>query len=120
MRDPTTRGESATRRLLGRVGRRLRVAGAGRVGFVALLALAGLYAALFAASRLLALIPDWFDPLSVVMVPVAALLVALALHRRPATEEAARRIDRHANTKDLFLTATLLERSPGAFKPIVV
>ncbi len=111
---------SATTRVLRRVARRQRLAAVGRLAFLLSLVLAGAYAAAFATSRLLALIPEWSDPATLLAVPAGAVLLALALHRRPDPADTARRIDRHAGSKDLFLTATLLERSAGRFKPIVV
>ena len=38
---------------------------------------------------------------------------------KPTLRDAARAIDRHANTGDLFLTTILLEGSPGEFQPLV-
>ena len=111
--------DSATRRLLRRVAGRQRLAAAGSLCFVLLLVLAGVYGALFVASRLLGLVPDWFEPVTLLVVPAAAVALAAAFHRGPRPVEVARRIDRHADTRDLFLTATLLDQSPGDFKPIV-
>ena len=48
-----------------------------------------------------------------------AMIVALAWHRRPTATEAARRIDRHEETQDLFLTLTLLNTSAGDYQPLV-
>jgi len=110
----------ATRRLLARVAVRLRLSAIGRLVFLLVLVLAGVYGAAFAASRLLALLPDWFDPMTLLAVPATAGLLALLFHRRPTTTGAARRVDEHAGTKDLFLTTTMLEGAPGEFKPLVV
>ena len=52
-------------------------------------------------------------------IPAAALVTALLVHRRPSVPEAARRIDVHQGTHDLFLTLSLLERSAGDYKPLV-
>lgn len=85
-----------------------------------LLFLAGLYGTLFLASRLLALVPDWFDPLTLFILPAGALILGIISHRRPTPAEAAHRIDAQAKAKDLFLTATLLDTAPGEFSPIVL
>ena len=48
-----------------------------------------------------------------------SLLVAVIWHERPSTSDAARVVDRHHGTKDLFLTLTLLEGSAGNYQPLV-
>jgi len=78
-----------------------------------------LYAALFFASRLFAVIPDHFEPATLWLIPAAALVLALTVARRPMSARCARMIDERSGTKDLFLTAALLEKSPGEFQPVV-
>jgi len=46
-------------------------------------------------------------------------LAAILWHDRPTTSDAARAIDRHHGTKDLFLTLTQLEGSAGDYQPLV-
>jgi len=108
-----------SRKMLARVARRLRLASAGRSGYWTFILLCGLYALSLMASRLLGLIPDWFGVLSLVIVPVAAALLGIGLHRRLSEVEAAERVDRSCGTKDLFLAVASLEDAPGEFKPLV-
>ena len=110
---------SRSRKMLTRVASRLRLTAAGRSAYRTFVILCALYALLLLVSRLLGLIPDWFGPLSLVGVPVLAVLWGIALHRRATAAEAAETVDRSCGTKDLFLTAALLEEAPGEFKPLV-
>ncbi len=110
----------ATGRLLSQVAMRQRLAGLARRAHLVCLGLAGLYALLLLVSRLLGLIPDWFDPRTVAVVPAVALAVSVLWHQRPTVAEAARLADTRAGTNDLFLTASLLAGAPGDFKPIVL
>ncbi len=48
-----------------------------------------------------------------------SLLIAACWHDRPTRSDAARVIDRHHGTKDLFLTLTLLDGSAGNYQPLV-
>jgi len=105
--------------LVQRVARRMDVdALAARTHLLTLVA-AGLYALLLLASRLLALIPNVFDWTTLFLVPGVAVALALLFRRRTSPAAAARAVDVGAGTKDLFLTATLLETAPGAFRPVV-
>ena len=84
------------------------------------LLLAGVYALLLLCSRMLALIPNWFDPLTAFIPAGAALLPALILRRRPSPARAARLVDCRADTRDLFLNAALIESAIGDYKPLVL
>ncbi len=55
----------------------------------------------------------------VLSVLLVSLIVATIWHDRPSTSDAARVVDRHQGTNDLFLTLTLLEGSAGAYQPLV-
>jgi len=105
--------------LLGRVARRQRQARFGRRLHLFVLVFAGVYLAALLVARLLALIPDGFTLASTLAVPGLATLVALALARAPSRPEAARLVDRATGSKDLFLTAVLLDDAPGAYRPLV-
>lgn len=120
MDSQTPARSAATRSLLTRVAARIRIAAAGRRCYLFLLVLAGLYAAVLLISRLLGLFPNYFAPITLVAVPGVALVLGILLHRSPSRADAARQVDRQQNTKDLFLTTTLLDEAPGEFKPIVV
>ncbi|NLW50089.1 MAG: hypothetical protein GXY85_04490 [Candidatus Brocadiaceae bacterium] len=106
--------------LLQRVTRRLHVCRAARRFHVLTLVLAGAYAVLLLISRLLGLIPDAFEPVTLVAVVAGALALALAGCRRPGRAEAARRVDEHQATDDLFLTSVLIDTSAGSYAPLVL
>ncbi|MEX2216929.1 MAG: hypothetical protein WD768_22645 [Phycisphaeraceae bacterium] len=112
--------------LFKRVATRSRLASLGLWTFRFALIFAGVYALLFLLSHVLGLLPDWWfgdgdyrDILSVGLVPLAAILFALTIHRGITQEEAARLVDVRMNTKDLFLTAATLSTAPGEYKPLV-
>ena len=46
-------------------------------------------------------------------------MLGLAWPRRPTLRDAARAVDRQAQTEDLFLTMLLLENTPGEYQPLV-
>ncbi|MBX3439613.1 MAG: hypothetical protein KF861_19145, partial [Planctomycetaceae bacterium] len=105
--------------LIRQVSQRLHVARIGRVAYRICLGLAAFYAVLLVISRLTGLIPDWFSLPIILSLPFIAGLGAAALLRRPAVSDAARSVDSHAGTKDLFLTLTLLDSAAGDYKPLV-
>lgn len=109
----------ASRSMLQRIKRRLYVAGLGRTCHRAAMILAGVYGVLLLVSRFTGLIPDWFTPASLAALPIAALVGALIWHRRPTAADAARHVDSHARTQDLYLTLTMLDDAAGEYKPLV-
>lgn len=106
--------------LFERVGRRLRLDAMSESFFLWLLVGCGVYAVLLLVSRLLGLIPDVFDVRSLGAIFAVAAALCWLLYRRPSTAEAARKIDGHHGSKDLFLTVALLDKSAAEFKPLVV
>ena len=111
---------STVRRLVGRVGQRT-----GLASFFArlhkwLLVSAGAYLALLCFSRLLGLFSASFTSWTILAVPVVALGGTLIWHRRPTMDEAARLIDVRMATKDLFLTAVLIDHAAGEYKSLVL
>lgn len=111
--------ESKTKKLLQKTQTRLRVSSIGRAWYWTAIVFAILYGILLLVSRLTGLIPNFYTHISLLVVPVSALLVALVVHRRVDRIDASKAIDRAARTKDLFLTTVMLERAPGEFKPLV-
>ena len=109
-----------TRKLLRHVSVRQQVIALGRRFHLVFLVLAAVYLVLLLTARLLALIPWEFKPTSVLLIPGGALVAAVALWRRFPASRTARLIDTSMDTGDLFLTAALLDRSAGEFKPLVV
>lgn len=73
------------------------------------------------AIRLLGLLPQSsLEPQWLWAVPVIALLSAFVFQRRVAQQTAARAIDQHAKTHDLFLTVASLANSSGDYQPLVL
>ena len=70
-------------------------------------------------SRFLAVLPDYYTPLTLIAVPLLALLMAYLFHRRPTAGTAARLIDDQQDNNDLFLTVTELDKTAGEFQPLV-
>lgn len=106
-------------RLLHAVCRRLKLLAVGRSAQMGTLAAGVLYLGCFLLSRGLGVLPDMFHPASVLAIPVLGILLGVIIHRRPQTVEAARCVDLHAGSKDLFLTLTRLDSSGGEFQPLV-
>src|SRR5690606_33514695 len=109
----------ASRSLLDRIVRRLYIARIGRGVYWAALGLAVLYGVLLLVSRLTGLIPDWFTPPTIGLVPLVALVIGLLWIRRPSPSEAARQVDLQEKTQDLYLTLTMLDGAVGVYKPLV-
>ncbi|MFN0055652.1 MAG: hypothetical protein ACKV0T_26185 [Planctomycetales bacterium] len=105
--------------LLRRVALRLRLAAFGWRVYGAFLVCCALYAVALLVARLGGLGAVWATPQTLAIVPAVALLLSLIWHPRPTVVEAARAVDRHAGSKDLFLTMALIEKSAGEFQPLV-
>jgi len=105
--------------LLSRTLLRLRLLSAARRGLRALLVLAAAYAAFLVTMRLTGILRLTPEALALAGLALAALLIGAVWPRRPALRDAARAVDRHAQTDDLFLTMLMLENSPGEFQPLV-
>lgn len=72
------------------------------------------------AIRLLGLLPEVAaEPNWLWAVPLTALASAFVFQRQVAQQTAARAIDQHAKTHDLFLTVASLDRSAGDYQPLV-
>lgn len=108
-----------TRALLRQVGRRLHLAVFGGRMYWTFLISCAIYAVTLLVGRLCGVGAEWLTPSSLLLVPGVALVAALVWHHRPTAIEAARVIDRHNGTKDLFLTVALIESSAGEFQPLV-
>lgn len=72
------------------------------------------------AVRLLGLLPESRQSLAwLVVFPAAASVAAWLFHRRVERTAAARAVDQHARTDDLFLTLATLSSSAGEYQPLV-
>jgi len=107
-------------RVIRTLAQRQRCVAVARAAYVFFLALAGAYAAALLASRLLGVIPDYFDPATLLAVPGGALVLGIVFHRRPTTHGVARLLDERTRANDLFLTATLVGTAAGDFTSIVL
>lgn len=87
--------------------------------FFLTLLVAGVYLALLLTGRLTGYFPHFFTPLSVLIVPVVAVLIALLLPGKPDEKTAAHITDERGNTSDLFLTLQSLQNSQSEYKPLV-
>ena len=108
-----------TTRMLNRVGWRRRIALFGIGFYRSFLVLAVVYAAVLLVSRLSGKIPNHFEPMTLLVIPAAAVLWGCLSLRRPSDPELARLVDEKTDTKDLYLTAALLSQSPGDYGPLV-
>ena len=109
-----------TQRLIAQVARRQQFAAFSNRLRWGMLGAAAAYLALLLVARLLALLPNWFTPASLWVIPATALVFAIAFTRRVSTKQTARLIDERTGSKELFLTAAMIEQSPGDFQPIVL
>jgi tetratricopeptide (TPR) repeat protein len=112
--------QNKTRRLLNQMAWRLRLVSVGNRFHLFALVLAGVYLAVLLVSRFLGLIPNVFHLVTLAVVPVTALVLAAMFHRRYSLSAAARSVDEKMSTKDLFLTASMIESAPGEYKLLVV
>jgi len=106
--------------LLDRVQNRLRTASFARSLHRWTLAALILACLSVLAVRLMGLIPSDREPLQGLLVfPALAALAAWLFHRRVEKTAAARAVDQHAKTQDLFLTLATLSSSAGEYQPLV-
>jgi hypothetical protein len=111
---------SAVQQFLRRVARRHEVISLARQWRFFLLIGTALYALALLLSRLLGVFPTWFTPVTLAIVPAAALVLAWLSYRRPRHTDAARVTDAHMATHDLFLTASLIGNSLGSYQDLVL
>ena len=78
------------------------------------------YSVLLFFSRILGVIPNFFTYSSLSFPVTLGILAALFLHPKPTIRESAKLADAHSGTKDLFLTATLIDDSFGEYQSLVV
>ncbi|MFM7039869.1 MAG: hypothetical protein ACKO2L_19350 [Planctomycetaceae bacterium] len=107
--------------LLSRVQRRLTVVNVARTLHRSLLATVGLGCLTVLTVRLLGLLPpgQQYPEYFLIGIPAIAAAVTWLLTRYPATTHAARMVDQHARTDDLFLTFATLSSSAGDYQPLV-
>ncbi|GAB5442607.1 MAG: hypothetical protein Fues2KO_29560 [Fuerstiella sp.] len=106
--------------LMSRVRNRLRVTSVAHAFYRSSMVVLVMSILVLLSNRLLGLIPrEQEQPLWLLSIPVLAGLAALVIHRRVEQQAAARAIDEHAKTRDLFLTLASLDTSAGEYQPLV-
>ena len=113
-------GLTKTTQLLQRVLLRLRVAAFARRWYWFFLGTATIFAVCVLASRLLGVLPHWISWNALWVLAIVPLIAAWFFRARPTLVEAARAVDGHLKSKDLFLTAASLDHAAGEFQPLVV
>lgn len=106
--------------LLRQVEFRLRIMSLARAVYYSSLLVLGLLLILVLTVRLLGLFPEIVDqPMWLLAAPAVVAISAAVFHRRVERQMAARVIDTHAQTRDLFLTLASLTTSAGEYQPLV-
>ena len=108
-----------TTKLLQGVAARMRLVNLGRTWRWTFLAFSAAYLAVLLLSRGTGWGSGQFLTLHLPLLAVFALASSALLHRRPTVSDAARQVDQHGQTRDLFLTVTMLSNSAGEFQPLV-
>ena len=111
---------SVVQLFLRRISRRQKIVSIARQWRFFLLISLGVYASALLASRLLGLLPAWFTPVTLAVFPAGALVLAWIFYHRTDVTDAARLADTRMGTHDLFLTASLIEHSLGAYQELVL
>lgn len=111
---------SAVQTFLWRVNRRQRIASLARAWRFFLLIGIALLASALLVSRLFGILSGWFTPVTVAAFVAGTFVLAGIFHHRTDVTEAARLADAQIGTHDLFLTASLIEHSLGAYQGLVL
>lgn len=106
--------------LLSRVQARLKIASFAKAAYISSLVVLAVSVVAVLAIRLLGLIPQSQESATwLLAIPAVVCLCAGLFQRRVETQQAARAVDEHARTKDLFLTLSSLSTSAGEYQPLV-
>jgi len=106
--------------LLHKVQTRLRIMSLAEALTISSIVALALALVLVLCVRLLGLFPVLSTDLRwLLIIPAFAAIGAALFHRRVEQQTAAREIDQHANTKDLFLTLSSISTSAGDYQPLV-
>jgi hypothetical protein len=111
---------SVVQHFLRRVSRRQNVVSFGRQWRFVLLVALGIYSLALLVSRLFGLLPGWFTPTTSMVFLVSTLILGWIFYHRTDATEAARLADARMGTHDLFLTASLIGHSLGAYQDLVL
>ncbi len=105
---------------LGRVESRQRLVSFARRWRFFLIITLGLYGLTLLVSRIFGVLSGWFTPWTLVVPPVAAVILAGIFYHRPRSTDAARLADSKMGTNDLFLTASLIGQTLGSYQDLVL
>ncbi|MCG8583996.1 MAG: hypothetical protein MI757_04705, partial [Pirellulales bacterium] len=109
-----------TTRLVSAVAARQTIARFAKRWFWLFLIVAAVYLAALVVIRLTGFLPGLsFAPWSVAIVIILPTMILLVFRPKPDRVDAARAIDERRKSKDLFLTAALMDRAAGEFQPLV-
>lgn len=109
-----------SRKLLEGVATRLRLVILGRRWRWIFLSLCTVYTIALVVSRSTGWGTGQFIPLHLPILALVALGLSAVFHRKPSFADAARKVDEFGQTRDLFLTITMLKNSAGEFQPLVI
>ncbi len=109
-----------SRKLLDGVATRLRLVILGRRWRWIFLSLCAVYTVALLVSRSTGWGAGQFLTLHLPILAVVSLAVSAVFHRKPTFADAARQVDEFGQTRDLFLTITMLKNSAGEFQPLVI
>ena len=109
-----------SRKLLDRVATRMRLVNLGRRWRWMFLGLCVVYTLALVVSRGTGWGAGQFLALHLPILAVLALAASAVFHRKPSFADAARQVDEFGQTRDLFLTITMLKNSAGEFQPLVI
>lgn len=107
--------------LLTKVQQRLKITSWAEAFYYSSLAILSTAVIAILAIRLLGLLPESSQQANWLWaIPVVALISAFVFQRKVAQQTAARAIDLHAKTHDLFLTVASISNSAGDYQPLVM
>lgn len=109
-----------SRKLLDGVAARMRLVRLGRRWRWIFLSLCAVYTVALLVSRGTGWGAGQFMTLHLPILAVVALGLGAIFHRKPSFADAARRVDEFGQTRDLFLTTTMIGNSAGEFQPLVI
>lgn len=109
-----------SRKLLDGVATRMRLVRLGRRWRWIFLSLCAVYTVALLISRGTGWWAGQFTILHLPILAVVALGLSAIFHRKPSFADAARRVDEFGQTRDLFLTTTMIGNSAGEFQPLVI
>jgi rubrerythrin len=105
---------------LNRIGLRLRLKSFLQTSYRFTIALLIIYTVLLLLCRFLTLIPDYFTYVSLIIPLCVAGILGILFHKSPRKEDCAKLADDTNGTKDLFFTASIIEKSHGEYTPLLM